>query len=223
MHNKVIFCDFDGTITKEDALNKLLRTYADSRWLEIEEMWRSQKIGSKLCLEKQVNCIDYFDENMLNDFVNEIEIDDYFIEFIEFARENNLDFSIVSDGLDLLINKVLQKYNIENINVFSNRLKIENNKLVVSFPNYNENCQKGAGACKCNVLNQNSQGREIIYIGDGISDICASKNADVIFAKGSLARYCEDKSIKYTYFDNFKTIMDKIKVDYKEKQNAVIG
>ena len=41
MNKLQIFCDFDGTITKEDTLNKFLRVYADKKWLELEEEWIS--------------------------------------------------------------------------------------------------------------------------------------------------------------------------------------
>ena len=43
MNKLQIFCDFDGTITQEDTLNKFLRVYADKKWLELEEEWISGK------------------------------------------------------------------------------------------------------------------------------------------------------------------------------------
>lgn len=223
MQNKVIFCDFDGTITKEDAVNKLLNKHADLRWLEIEELWKNKTIGSKECLERQINCIDYFSLDMLNDFVDSIEIDDYFLEFIAFVKENNIEFSVVSDGFDLIINQVLKKYHISGVKVFSNNLKFENNKLIAEFPHFINECETKAGLCKCRVLKNYGKNREIVYIGDGISDICASKYADIIFAKGNLAKHCEAENVYYTFFDDFKTIIDKLNVEYKEKQNAVIG
>ena len=39
MKNFQFFSDFDGTITKEDTLNKFLRVYAKTDWLEVEEKW----------------------------------------------------------------------------------------------------------------------------------------------------------------------------------------
>ena len=39
MKNFQFFCDFDGTITKEDTLNKFLRVYAKTDWLEVERCY----------------------------------------------------------------------------------------------------------------------------------------------------------------------------------------
>ena len=55
MKNLVVFSDFDGTITKEDTLNKFLRVYADKKWLEIEDKWLNGEIGSKECIEEYIN------------------------------------------------------------------------------------------------------------------------------------------------------------------------
>lgn len=52
MKNFQFFCDFDGTITKEDTLNKFLRVYAKTDWLEVEEKWMNGAIGSKQCIEE---------------------------------------------------------------------------------------------------------------------------------------------------------------------------
>ena len=54
MKNFQFFSDFDGTITKEDTLNKFLRVYAKTDWLEVEEKWMNGDIGSKQCIEEQM-------------------------------------------------------------------------------------------------------------------------------------------------------------------------
>ena len=64
MNNIVIFCDFDGTITINDTVDHLLSIFADKNWITIEESWKNGEIGSKECLKKQFDCIDYiFDDS----------------------------------------------------------------------------------------------------------------------------------------------------------------
>jgi len=41
----VLFLDFDGTITRRDAVDAILEKFADPRWLAIEEDWKSGRIG----------------------------------------------------------------------------------------------------------------------------------------------------------------------------------
>src|SRR5438876_1154800 len=45
-----IFLDFDGTITRRDAIDAILDAYADPQWLDIEDAWKSGRIGSRECL-----------------------------------------------------------------------------------------------------------------------------------------------------------------------------
>jgi 2-hydroxy-3-keto-5-methylthiopentenyl-1-phosphate phosphatase len=205
-----IFCDFDGTITTRDTIDKLLHQYADDEWIAIEKLWQEEKIGSKECLERQIGCIEKITKKEIDAFINNIKIDPYFIEFFKRVKRNNIDFYIVSDGFDLFINKILENNQISDVQVYSNSLSLINNNLVPSFPKYDETCSSGSGMCKCNVVTDFANGNKIIYIGDGKSDACAVKHADIVFAKNSLVKHCNLNKIKYFEFTSFKEIEEAI-------------
>ena len=42
-----------------------------------------------------------------------------------------------------------------------------------------------------------------VYIGDGRSDTCAASHADIIFAKGALAAFCNERRIPHYTFHTF--------------------
>ena len=196
MDNIQIFCDFDGTITKKDTLNNFLRLYADEKWLEIEAQWENGEIGSRECLTEQMKFVPDMTEEKLEKFLSSIEIDEYFREFLDLIKEYNIDFYIVSDGFDYFINKVLEKNGIRGLKIFSNRLTFSDGKFLTGFP-YNEaDCSISAGVCKCNIIKKYANvTKPVFYIGDGVSDFCASKTADVLFAKGRLLEYCKKNNI----------------------------
>jgi len=210
MNDIVIFCDFDGTITTEDTIDKLLEIYADKKWLEIEELWEEGKIGSKECLERQLDCINNFSEELLNEFIDSIKIDNTFIEFIHNIKAQNIDFYIISDGFKLFIEKILEKNGIKDIKIFSNRITLDNDKLIASFPHNRTACEAQAGMCKCNTIKNIALERKIIYIGDGRSDMCASKHADILYAKKKLADYCSNRSIDFIKFENFNDVQQSL-------------
>jgi 2-hydroxy-3-keto-5-methylthiopentenyl-1-phosphate phosphatase len=67
------------------------------------------------------------------------------------------------------------------------------------------------GCCKRNLLMNMSGDDEIsVYIGDGFSDACVSKYADVVFAKKSLASYCWKNNITYFEYSDFGDIKKKV-------------
>lgn len=217
MKNFVFFSDFDGTITKEDTLNKFLQLYAYPEWIDVENKWLNGEIGSKECIEKQMQMFPQINDKIINDFVNSIEIDETFPDFLNYLKSENIDFYIVSDGFDLLIEKILKKYNLKDIKIFSNKLKLVNGKFETEFPNYNPNCKRQSGVCKCNVLNKNKiVTKRVLYAGDGLSDFCVSSKVDILFAKGSLLEYCKntknkDFNINPIGFDAFSEIKNYIK------------
>jgi len=210
MKDIVIFCDFDGTVTREDTIDKLLTNYADKKWLEIEELWEKGKIGSKECLERQLDCISNFSDELLSEFIDSIEIDKYFIDFIRNIKSQNIEFYIISDGFQLFIEKILEKNKIYDTKIFSNQVSLKNGKLTASFPHNKEECEAKAGMCKCSIIKDYAMNRKIIYIGDGRSDMCACKYADILFAKKKLINYCISKNINFIKYDNFNDVQQSL-------------
>ena len=213
MKNIQFFSDFDGTITKEDTLNKFLNIYAGETWKEAEEKWIRGEIGSKECLKEQMKLLPYIEDSQLEGFVSSIEIDETFIDFYDYLKSENIDFFVVSDGFDLFINKILARYGITDVNIYSNKLELKEGKFIVDFPFSNENCRRKSGTCKCKIVEQNRiVTKRVIYAGDGISDFCVSDKVDVLFAKGTLLEYCKNtRNTNLIGFSSFKDIKDYIK------------
>jgi 2-hydroxy-3-keto-5-methylthiopentenyl-1-phosphate phosphatase len=201
-----IFCDFDGTITAQDTIDKLLHLYANDEWMAVEKLWQEEKIGSKECLERQIECIEQITKKEIDSFIDDIKIDPYFVKFFQRIKKSNIPFYIVSDGFNLFINKILKNNKIYDVPVYCNSLLLTDNALVPSFPHHDITCSSGSGMCKCNIVTGLSNGNKIIYIGDGKSDACAVKHADVVFAKNSLIKRCQLNNIKYFEFNSFKDI-----------------
>ncbi len=49
-----VFCDFDGTISIEDATDMVLSRFAGSEWEDIERQWKQGFIGSGECMRRQI-------------------------------------------------------------------------------------------------------------------------------------------------------------------------
>ena len=200
----IIYCDFDGTITKEDTLRKFFTLFTGDTWLEPEQLWIEGQINSQECLISELNLIKNISPKEMEEFLETIEIDEYFCEFYKFIKNRNYDFVILSDGFDLFIESVLKRYNLSDIPFYSNALKLNHNKLSVSFPNSNPNCLRSSGTCKCSKITR----PDFYYIGDGVSDVCIAKKAQTLFAKHNLKKYCDENKIDYVSFKSFKDILN---------------
>lgn len=202
---KVIYCDFDGTVTKKDYLAEFLNKYAGDKNEELEELWRLGKIGSMQCLRDQIDLIGPMPLQELYAYIDAIEIDPGFKKFYEYIKNKGFKFVILSDGLDLFIGRTLKNNGLGEIKFFSNTLKINEGKMKVEFNNLNPECIGGAGTCKCS----KAQEDEFCYIGDGLSDLCVSKHAKVLFAKKHLKKYCKEHKIGFIPFEEFNDLYEK--------------
>ena len=199
-----IYCDFDGTITKKDTVNTFFDMFASKKWLEYEQLWIDGKITSKENAVAQVSLLKNVTQKQLNDYIDNIEIDETFFDFISYVNAKNIKFTILSDGFDLFIKKTLEKYNLDNIQFFANHLIYENNSFRIEFPYHNDKCDIGAGMCKCNKVKEDT----FCYIGDGTSDLCIARKANLLFATKNLQKYCEKNFIKHYTFNSFRNIID---------------
>ena len=209
---KAIYCDFDGTITKEDSVNLFFEKYASEKWMDSEKLWIEGKISSRENAIIQVGLLKNVSKEQLEDYINAIEIDDYFLDFVDFVKSKNIKLTILSDGFDLFIQRVLDRYNLD-IPYYANKLTYKNGKFSIEFPYFNEDCDKKAGMCKCQKVRENS----FCYIGDGTSDLCIASKADLLFASKNLHKYCKDNNIKHSHFTSFRNIIDVLK---KETEHA---
>lgn len=212
MQSKILVSDFDGTITKKDTLSKFLEYYAGPKWLDIEKDWKDGKIVSKECLVKQFALIPNLTPELIYNFLDFIELDEWFIPFCKKAREINMPVVILSDGLDYFINKILEKNEIDFINVITNHAYFnEYGRFIIEFPNDSQKCANNAGTCKCTVVrNLKKLYQTVYYAGDGVSDFCVSKEPDIIFAKSALAKYCTLNNIKYIAYKNYQKIIEEL-------------
>ena len=201
-----IYCDFDGTITKNDAVNTFFEKYADPKWIDFENLWINGEISSMDNAIKQVSLLPNLSEKQVDDYIETVEIDDDFVEFTNYLKANNIKLVILSDGFDLFIQKTLEKYNINDIEIYANHITLENSRFKITFPYHNHLCEKGAGMCKCEKINE----KEFVYIGDGTSDLCVAKKATILFATKKLQKYCENSSIGHYPFNSFKDIIKTI-------------
>lgn len=58
----------------------------------------------------------------------------------------------------------------------------------------------------------------IVMIGDGYSDRCPVKYADVVFAKSSLEKYCQRENVTFTAFRTFDDVRRKLESILSKKR-----
>jgi 2,3-diketo-5-methylthio-1-phosphopentane phosphatase len=186
----------------------LLETYALPQWREIEEDWRAGSIGSLECMRRQVALL-RCSPRQLDALADAVVIDRHFPSFVAACREAGVPVTIVSDGLDSIIRRVLRNHGLADLPVRANRLELlGEGRYALSFPYAQEGCLSASGTCKCALMRALRQpGTQAVLIGDGASDFCAAREvADFVLAKDALLRQCRELALPHAAYQDFSDV-----------------
>jgi len=200
-----IFSDFDGTISRRDVGYSLFHHFSAGKNDELIPDWVSGKLSTRECLRKEAEMVHATAEEILA-FVDTMDIDAGFAEFVKLCRSQDIPLTILSDGLDFYVHRLLGKNGLSHVPVLTNRGLLENDTILVDFPVQNHTCLR-CGICKGEQIakfrEREGGSWRVVFVGDGYSDACATKEADIVFAKKDLRRYCIDNQITYLDWDDF--------------------
>ncbi len=220
-HSKLkVFIDFDGTIITRDTGEELFRRYGNKEIIEgiiadINLRTISAREGWSRLFENSAD-ITY---EKIDAVAEDMQIRDGFRSFYEFAKANDLELIILSDGFSYYIQKILERENFGDLTFYSNKLSEgPDGKLFAEFPHTDEECLFCAN-CKRNHIISNSAEDDItMYIGNGSSDTCPVQFVDIIFARDNLLRFCEINRISYNAFDTFYDVENILKTLLAKKR-----
>jgi len=201
-----VFSDFDGTVSAQDVGNRLFHYFSNGRSEEPVRQWQEGIIDSRQCLLAEAELMRDVTERELRDFIDTFSIDETFAAFVDLMRRKAIPLYILSDGLDLYIDQLLAREGLTGLPVLANKARIEQGRLKLSFPYLDNSCGDCANCKGYHIRRLRPPGGRAIYIGDGKSDLCSLPEADIVFAKGYLAEYCQSHHIEYLPFGNFSAI-----------------
>jgi 2,3-diketo-5-methylthio-1-phosphopentane phosphatase len=216
----LVLSDFDATISVIDTglamINALSPEDAAEAW-EDEWAWRRGEMSSRECLRRQWRLFRRTPEEALA-FVDGLELDEGFFELLALVRERGAGIAVLSDGLDFYLDRAFADWGITTcgddecvrstacLARYANAACLTAEGIEITFPHATECGQ--CGNCKAAHLFRLRPGfARVIYIGDGHSDLCAARYADVIFAKAALAEDCARAGRAFVAFERFGDVM----------------
>lgn len=211
-----VFFDFDNTIATCDVFDDMLLHFGvDPAWQDLEAKWKAGKIGSRQCLEGQIKCMNVPRER-LDKYLSRIKLDPYFKKILQLLAKYGIAPSIVSDNFDYMLKRILKQRDI-NITVYANHARLRHARLIPSFPHTDKKCPACAHCKKKNLLSYSGKNSIILYIGDGRSDRCPAKYADIVFAKGYLLKFCKEEKLPYIAFKTLKDVYNCLRGAFDER------
>ena len=132
-----------------------------------------------------------------------------FLEFGSHLRGLGFPLAVASEGLDLYVNEVLEHNKVDYVNVFCNEAtRSEGGRLRVHYPQPSLECSE-CGNCKSGLVKSlREDGNYVVFIGNGRTDLCPAKEANLVFATDGLAVKLQNEGQSFILFEDFFDIMD---------------
>jgi 2,3-diketo-5-methylthio-1-phosphopentane phosphatase len=235
----IIFSDFDGTIFMQDTGHVLFDNHGCGRERreQLDEEIRNGTRSFREVSEEMWGSLRVPFEDGFEFMSTSLEIDQDFRDFHAFCIRNNIPFNVISAGLKPVLRRVLDEFLGKNqsrlIDIIANEVEVspDGNKWTVGWRHGGTPLghDKAASIQEYRTIasSESDDGScpMIIFVGDGVSDLPAAREADVLFARAGLKleEYCRDNKIPYFPFDTFADIKREIIKITKADQKITQG
>ncbi|MGC8633166.1 MAG: HAD-IB family phosphatase [Candidatus Limnocylindrales bacterium] len=201
-----VLVDFDGTVSETDVTDALLAGYAtDPAWRARDRDYAEGRAGSRTLLAWDVTILAPEPARLLRTALAQ-QLDPTFVPFVAQVRALGGTVEVVSDGFGFYVAPLLERLGVGDLPIATAEMHLDEVPMRIAFPYGHPACFV-CGTCKRQrVLAHREAGRFVILVGDGESDRYAAWHADLTFAKGGLARLCEEAGWPYRPWQRFADV-----------------
>lgn len=141
--------------------------------------------------------------------VERAEIRPGFKDLVDYCADREIPLEIVSSGWDFYVNAILDQEGFGGIPSIASAIDFaQSGRGEWGLSRGVGYCEIN-GVCKCaRVWAHRASGARTALAGDGLSDFCAAAEADVIFARRSLARHCTENDIPFRELTDFFAVIE---------------
>lgn len=202
-----IACDFDGTITERDTLHLIVEEYGDrALWDDFEPQLRSGSMTVEEALERQFRSVYATNDDVHRLVEAQAPVRAGFARFVEWGRAAGHEIVVISNGFRSVIEPVLHRAGVE-LPLVANDADFARSGTTLIWDDRGRRCGVCHRPCKREPIHARSGGRQVVVIGDGISDRCGAGLADIVFARAGLAEDLRAQGRDFVPFDDFDDVI----------------
>lgn len=208
MRPLLLACDFDGTITQRDTLHVIVEAFGTpGAWDRIEPRLRAGELTIEEAMERQFAGVHARPEQIRELVLRDAPIRPGFHDFVRWAARGGHRLVVMSSGFASVIADVLAHAGLGGLEVHSHEARFSEHGCRLEWSDRGPACEHCGRRCKRHVITGlRAAGQPLVYIGDGISDRCASLMADVVFARDGLALWLREEGAPFEPFEDFADV-----------------
>ena len=202
---RVVFCDFDGTITVEETFVAMLKHFAPELSSQLMPEIYARRLSLRSGVRQLLESIPSECYGEIVEFSRGRLMRPGLLELLDFLDEKKVDFAIVSGGLRIMVETVMG----DLVNRASVIYAVD---VDASGPRLQVNSEFEGDTelvSKVRVMDQHPA-EEQVAIGDSLTDFNMALQASSVFARDRLAEYLDEQQKPYTKWDNFFDVLESL-------------
>lgn len=203
---RILFCDFDGTITAKESLESVFTTFAPGKWEPVKQKLTAGELTVREGVREVIETIPSARYPEICEFVTHIPIRPGFEAFLDFLQDRHIPFVVLSGGLRGMVEARLGILKARVHRIFAAEVDTGGPFLKV-MSNHESDTELVA---KAEVMALFSAA-EKIAVGDGITDLNMARHATLVFARDMLARFLDQSGIFYHPWTDFFDLRDRLR------------
>ena len=202
---RVVFCDFDGTITIEETFVAMLKHFAPQLSSELMPEMYARRLSLRSGVRQLLESIPSERYGEIIDFSRPKLMRSGLVELLDFLDAKDVDFVIVSGGLRIMVETVMGDLVDRAQAIYAVDVDATGPRFQVNSPFEGDT----ELVSKVRVMEQYAA-EEQVAIGDSITDFNMALQASSVFARDRLAEYLDEQQKPYTKWDNFFDVLENL-------------
>jgi 2,3-diketo-5-methylthio-1-phosphopentane phosphatase len=203
---RTLVVDFDGTIVEQETLALLVERFGNP-----EVHARSAgSLGGGVTLHQTIaagyGTLCGSRREVTSWLLDHARIRPGFHELVSAARERGWRLVVVSSGVRELIEPLLAREGLLDLEVIANQLSDDGSRWRVVFHDEHV-CDVCGEPCKRRTVQRLAGTDEVVYVGDGFSDACAAEAAHKVFARRRLESVLHERGVPMEHFEDFFDVL----------------
>lgn len=212
--SRVVFCDFDGTITVNETLRKVFKHFLGEAGAKIIAQLDTGEITLRETLIRLVALLRSDQKQEIIDYISPEPVRPGFSELLDYLQDVNIPFVVVSSGFGFYIEHMLAPWR-EKIHAV-HALQIDTSGEMMQLRiTHNHPFEAMAKEWVMNEYDCD----ERIAIGDALSDFNMAEAAQIVFARATLLKEMQSKQKPVNAYEDFFDVLNAM----KEGREARVG
>ena len=210
--SRVVFCDFDGTITTKDTFVSVLEKFAPKVSARLLPIIYSRQITLKQGIHQTLGSVSATDYPQIIEYIANQPIRPGLKEFLEFLNFIEVPFVVISGGLTGMVKAVLERQQLTKYVTEIHAGEVDTTgkylRVYSTIESDSELVAKVKAMAQYPATDQ-------IAIGDSVTDINMALAADLVFARDRLRGYLDTENKSYVQWQNFFDVRDYLATRWK--------